>query len=281
MRKISRASLWSACLTLAVVGVAHAGDEDPNATAIKKEPAPVSSNAPPSTAPDAPPASTDKAPPPKPTGPGGPDANSSPPSDRPTALPATEARLHARAAYAKALSALRDAELAARAAAAATADGAAALAGEKNEQAKQALQKAKTSAHSALSQAREELRAAGAAARDFQWTPEVRAVVDKTLNKLDDAHRADRSARAEKRRGELRKAHGALLDKPEVRAELARHVWRVARLQRLIEVAEAGNRTDALERARQLLTHEEARHSQALVASSGAPAANAKKGAAP
>ncbi len=277
MRRTFQTSLLSACLTWALLGVAHAGDEDPNATAIKKEPVAASPSAPPSAPPPAPPVATDSAAPAKPLASGGLEAHSAPPSDRPTALPATEARLHARAAYTKALSALRDAELAARAAATATADGATALAAEKNEQAKQALQKARASADNALSQAREELRAAGAAARDFQWTPELRAVVDKTLDKLDDEHRADRSARAEKRRSELKKAHGALLDKPEVRAELARHAWRVARLQRLIEVADAGNRTDALARARQLLAQEEARHSQALVARSGAPAAKAKK----
>src|SRR5690606_7927315 len=62
----------------------------------------------------------------------------------------------------------------------------------------------------------------------------------------------------------LRKAYGAALDSPAGRNELILHAWRVARLERLIQIAEAEERSELVERAKDLLAKETARHEAAL-----------------
>lgn len=94
--------------------------------------------------------------------------------------------------------------------------------------------------------------------------PEARAARDQKLEKALEEARKDRDERRAKRIAELEKAHGKKLERPEVRNELARHAWRVARLERLRQIAEAEGRQDQLERIQTLLDKERTQHEERL-----------------
>ena len=84
------------------------------------------------------------------------------------------------------------------------------------------------------------------------------------LAELLEKARSDRDQRRGQRVAKLKKAYGAALDAPAVRSELLLHAWRVARLERLMQMAEAEERSELLTRAQELLAKETARHEAEL-----------------
>src|SRR5690606_30008447 len=79
-----------------------------------------------------------------------------------------------------------------------------------------------------------------------------------------DKARADRKERTEKQAEALKKEWGDKAMHAPVRAELARHAWRVARLERLIAIAEVSGREEQAARAKELLEKENASHPERL-----------------
>ncbi len=80
------------------------------------------------------------------------------------------------------------------------------------------------------------------------------------LKKLEQGRRKTLNRRKEKHRRELR---AKLKDRPlapPLRKELRRHAWRVARIQRLIELAEAREKPELKARAEKLLKRELEKH---------------------
>lgn len=84
------------------------------------------------------------------------------------------------------------------------------------------------------------------------------------LAELLEKARSDRNQRRGERVAQLKKTYGATLDAPAVRSELLLHAWRVARLERLMQMAEAEERSELLTRAKELLAKETARHEAEL-----------------
>lgn len=136
----------------------------------------------------------------------------------------------------------------------------------KIEEAKKQLESARTKAVEQLQIAREELKAVRGSLARIQLTPEVRAEVEKKLEKKAAEHEQSREERSQTERSRLKKEHGASLEKPAVKEELGRHAWRVARLRRLLDVAEASEREDLVDRAKALLAQEEKDHQDRLIA---------------
>lgn len=85
-----------------------------------------------------------------------------------------------------------------------------------------------------------------------EWKEKHRAWVEK------------RKDRREERREELKKKWGDVLEKPAAVAELKKHARRVARLQRVKFLAEAGGKTEIVEKAKTLLEKERARHDKRM-----------------
>lgn len=94
----------------------------------------------------------------------------------------------------------------------------------------------------------------------LNMNPEERKKLDLKLQVRAKKLAADRKERAQKRQDELKKELGAKVTLPPVRAELERHAWRVARLERLAAIAEAAGRPEAATRAKELLEKEMAAH---------------------
>jgi hypothetical protein len=149
------------------------------------------------------------------------------------------------------------------------------------EGAQERLEQARVDAAKALEEARKRLQAAGRELSKIEITPQLQAAMDRVLEPADEQRRRTRSERADAARAALKKEHGAALDKPGAHEQLERHAWRVARLNRLIELADAAGQKEAGDRARALLAKEEAANIGALRALAGgkgdAPGAMAKK----
>src|SRR5690606_28185912 len=110
--------------------------------------------------------------------------------------------------------------------------------------------KARRDALKAMRDARKDLRAAHEeAARKFLGDEETTKKVRESLNKRRMEQKKDRPARVNEAREKLKAELGEKADHPPVRQELLRHAWRVARLERLIAIAEAAGKQELLERA--------------------------------
>ena len=112
-------------------------------------------------------------------------------------------------------------------------------------------------------------------------TPEQKAEYKEKLKTLHEERKASREERGKKRRAELKAELGAKALGAPIREELKHHAWRVARLRRLIELAEASDRPELKERAEKLLVQEDERHTARLAklknAKADAMAAKAEK----
>lgn len=241
--KTSRSAIRWAALGLVLTSVVHA---DPPAPA--KEPV-----AAPAPAPKA----------------KGPEAKSAPgPKDSPAPVGAPSAAVSAKPpgtpqeaieAYRKAQKALRDAErLEAESRKAAPAAPGQAESPEAQESRKTARE-ARRAAREAIRSARRELRLARTTGR-VELTPEQKAEIEKKADAVAQTRKADRKKRADEHREAIKKEHGELVGRPDVRLELRRHAWRVARLEQVIVLGEAAGRAEAVTRAKELLTKEQEAH---------------------
>jgi hypothetical protein len=149
--------------------------------------------------------------------------------------------------YGKAVAALHQAEAAAAAAPPEEAD-----------KAKKQLQ----AAQRAVRRAEKSLRAARRmdAMKMKNMNPEQKKKLDEKLQMRAKKLAEDRQARSKKRQDEVQKELGDKVKLAPVRAELERHAWRVARLERLIAIAEAAGRPEVATRAKALLDKEIAEH---------------------
>lgn len=129
---------------------------------------------------------------------------------------------------------------------------------EEAEKARKELQAAKR----AVRRAEKDIRAAhrADAMKMLNMSPEERKKLDTKLQVRAKKLSMDRKDRAQKRQNELQKELGEKVKLAPVRAELERHAWRVARLERLAAIAEAAGRTQAATRAKELLEKEMADH---------------------
>lgn len=91
-------------------------------------------------------------------------------------------------------------------------------------------------------------------------SPEQKKKLDEKLQARAKKLAEDRPERAKKRQDEVKKELGEKVKLAPVRAELERHAWRVARLERLIAIAEAAGRPEVVTRAKALLDKEIAEH---------------------
>lgn len=132
-------------------------------------------------------------------------------------------------------------------------------AAEKKEKALKASEKARKQAATALDEMRaERIRSGGA------LDPAKKKEIEERLAAIDAEREKTREERAKKRRAELEKEYGKKLDDVTLRAELSRHAWRVARIEQLIEMAEAAGKTELAERARALLSRESEKHQRRI-----------------
>src|SRR5690606_13169583 len=124
----------------------------------------------------------------------------------------------------------------------------------------------------ALEKAREQLLEVHRAVRGGRpRLPRARADArDKKLEEVIAAARADRAKRREERLASLKKAHGDTLEAAPVRQELLRHAWRIARLQRLLQISEAERRKKPIARIQELIEKEETLHQERLAKLSSA-----------
>jgi hypothetical protein len=126
---------------------------------------------------------------------------------------------------------------------------------------------AANSARESLRAARKELRAADRKtliARAKTLSPEKRKELKVKLEAKSAARKATRAERAEKKRAEIKKAVGKGVNKTALRNELSRHAWRVARLERIIVLAETAERNRLLNRANGLLAKEAQVHARRM-----------------
>lgn len=110
--------------------------------------------------------------------------------------------------------------------------------------------------------------------------PEQKKKLDQKLMERSKKLAADRKDRSQKRQDEVQKELGEKVKLAPVRAELERHAWRVARLERLIAIAEAAGRPEVATRAKALLEKEVAAHPDRLkrATEGGKATAGAPKG---
>jgi hypothetical protein len=123
----------------------------------------------------------------------------------------------------------------------------------------------------ALEKAREQLLEVHRGAKK-PLPPAAQEAREKKLTALLEKVRKDRDARRASRVAELEKKHGDRLTSPPVRNELLRHAWRVARLERLAQIAEAEGREEQLARAKELLEKEREKHAERLAKLETVPA---------
>ncbi len=83
---------------------------------------------------------------------------------------------------------------------------------------------------------------------------------DDKLDKALEQARTNREERRKDRLTQLEKAHGDKLTDTALQGELLQHAWRVARLERLIQIAEASRRTRLVKKGQDLLQKENERH---------------------
>lgn len=143
-------------------------------------------------------------------------------------------------------------------------------------------QKARQQAMKALKRAKRQLRRANRsdAKKLITMSKAERAKIETKLQSRAKKLAEDRKERAEKGEEAIKKELGEKVKLAPVQAELQRHAWRVARLERLIAIAEASGRTQTAVRAKQLLDKENAAHPERLErAAGGGSEASAKTGA--
>lgn len=93
---------------------------------------------------------------------------------------------------------------------------------------------------------------------------------DERADKKDDIkdaageRREKRQERRKERRDKLKEKWGDLVSKAPVKVELAKHGRRVARLERMLAVAEEEKKDDAVKRIKELLEKENARHTKKM-----------------
>lgn len=98
--------------------------------------------------------------------------------------------------------------------------------------------------------------ASGSAGLDPEKLLERKKRLEEKLKELRESRKERRQKRAETMKAEL----GELASKPAARAEQRKHVWRIARLNQALKVAEA-NEDEALKaRISALIAKEDARH---------------------
>lgn len=102
------------------------------------------------------------------------------------------------------------------------------------------------------------------AVRFLKMSPAKKKAFRDRLQAQKKKLRAERKTYAKARRTKLKGRLGSKAKLPRVRNELRRHTWRVARLTRLIDIAEAALRADAKKRATDLLAKEHERHQRRL-----------------
>ncbi len=138
-----------------------------------------------------------------------------------------------------------------------------------------------------LDAARIQLRTSRAAIERqvHKMSPEAKLVFQEKLEELRKKREESRGSRAEAHKKKLKKELGDEAAQPEVREELATHAWRVARLERVIELAATAGNDDAKARGEMLMKQEKERHAKRMKevrASSHANAtASEKKAASP
>ncbi len=79
-----------------------------------------------------------------------------------------------------------------------------------------------------------------------------------------EERREKRQERRKDRRKELKDKWGDLVKRPEVRNELGKHARRMARLNRLLVVADEANKPDAKKKIEELIAKEKARHEKRM-----------------
>jgi len=113
-----------------------------------------------------------------------------------------------------------------------------------------------------------------------------RAALDAALKADAEKRAADRKERGDTEREALKKAWGKKLDAAPLLAELRRHAWRVARLERLVVIGQAMEQDHVVDKAQRLLEMENEKHEKRMAALAEGkvddqPAAVPTKGAAP
>ena len=98
----------------------------------------------------------------------------------------------------------------------------------------------------------------------FELKGEQKDVVKGKLEADMKAETATRSKRLAAEQAKVKKAYGPALGHTPIHRELRRHAWRVARLNRTVDIAGAADRKDLTERATALLTAENARHDKRM-----------------
>lgn len=102
--------------------------------------------------------------------------------------------------------------------------------------------------------------------KETKLSPEQKAELKTKLDALAEARKKGSEKRISEQKAKLKKNYGeSHLFRP-IRNELRRHAWRVARLERAEDVAEATDRTDLVERSKKLLAEEETRHAARMTA---------------
>jgi|GEM_PF-6903235 len=137
-------------------------------------------------------------------------------------------------------------------------------------------------ARATIKRARDEFRSVNRkrAVRFLKLSPAKKKAFQDRLLAQKKKVRADRKKASSTRKLKLQNQLGKNAKEPGVRNELRRHTWRVARLTRLIDIAEAARRADARKRAERLLLRENERHQKRLNELLQAPVAEPAKGGA-
>jgi hypothetical protein len=99
-----------------------------------------------------------------------------------------------------------------------------------------------------------------ASGKKFELKGEQKDQVKAKLEKELKASADTRAKRLADDQAKVKKAYGPALGHPPIRRELRRSAWRVARLERAKDIAEAADQKELVERANTLLAAEKTRH---------------------
>ncbi len=109
-----------------------------------------------------------------------------------------------------------------------------------------------------------ELRSKLFAASHPELSAEARTARDERLTKLTDKARTDRISKRKASLGALEKAYGKKLQNAWFASELRGHAWRLARLERLLAIAEASERPDVVAKLKELQAKEQKLHASRM-----------------
>lgn len=140
----------------------------------------------------------------------------------------------------------------------------AAMAGKTAEEAEKAAREIDSKFADRIRDSRAKLWTAQRAAFDKPLTTEQIAAREQRLAKLTEKAHADREKHRKAYLSALEKSRGKQLTSPAVTNELRRHAWRIARLERLLTIAEASERTDLVKQITELREREGKRHDALL-----------------